>query len=85
MSMTTDRREQDRDKVRLPATLVWGDGLTRVAGVIVEQSTAGARMRLDEDANVAADCYLLYSHRLEPCRVIWQAQRSIGVSFLIPE
>lgn len=83
--MNTDRRDHERDRVRLPATLVWGDGLVRVAGTIVEQSSGGARMRLDEEAEVAADCYLLYSHRLEPCRVVWQAQRSIGVSFLIPE
>ncbi|MBK1793160.1 hypothetical protein JHL21_01440 [Devosia sp. WQ 349] len=71
--------------MRLPATLVWGDGLLRAAGTIIEQSSGGARVRLDEETKVAADCYLLFSHRLEPCRVIWQAQGSIGLSFVLPE
>ena len=76
-----DRRTHPRTATHIPATIVCDDGLRRIPAVVLDQSVAGVRIRMDEEARIAPDCYLLFGNRMEPFRVVWQASRSAGLLF----
>jgi hypothetical protein len=46
------------------------------------ESLLGVRVRLSEEAVIAGECYLLFEHRIEPCRVVSQAPRAAGLLFV---
>lgn len=62
--------------------MVWDNGLSRVDALILDQSPEGAMVRLDRHERIVGDCYILFHHRIEPCRLVWQASQSIGLLFL---
>jgi hypothetical protein len=77
-----DSRKHPRKTARIPVTVVWNGGAARAAGLILDKSETGVRVRLNEAEVIANDCYILFQRRLEPCRVVWQASRSAGLLFL---
>jgi hypothetical protein len=79
--MTTERREHFRHPARIEATVVCNDGLLRIPAIVVDKSEAGVRIRMEHDEKITSDCYLLFDHRIEPFRVVWQASRSAGLIF----
>ena len=79
--MVSERRKHLRVRVDIPATEVWGQGLERVSALILDQSQNGVQVRLDVDERIASECYILFRHRMEPCRLVWQASRSAGLVF----
>jgi hypothetical protein len=76
-----DRRHLPRRPASIDAIVVCNDGLHRIPARVVDRSDAGVRIRLEQDHPIAADCYLLFEHRMEPFRVVWQASRSAGLAF----
>lgn len=50
--------------------------------MIMDHSLQGAMVRLQRDERIVGDCYILFQHRMEPCRLVWQASRSAGLLFL---
>ncbi len=81
MNMSPDRRRSPRIKTQIEATVVCQDGLQRIPATVVDQSSAGVRIRMDDDEAIAQDCYLLFGHRMEPFKVVWRASRSAGLAF----
>jgi hypothetical protein len=78
----TERRRHARRAVQQPALAVLNDGVRRLDATIVDVSISGARIALDEPAEVPDQFYLLVpKHRLQPCRVVWRSERFLGVSY----
>jgi hypothetical protein len=77
-----ERRRHERREVQLPALAVLNDGVRRLDATIVDMSISGARIALDEPADVPDQFYLLMpKHRLQPCRVVWRSAQFLGVSY----
>jgi hypothetical protein len=79
--MFRDRRAADRHAVNTRAIIVWGNDLVRAFGIILDMSETGLRIRLDHEAEISSDGYILFDNRMEPFRVAWQANRSAGLQF----
>lgn len=77
-----DRRKFSRQTIRIDATVVGNDGLVRLPATIIDHSSGGVRIRLNEDKPIPADSYLLFGNRIEPFRVAWQASQSAGLAFI---
>lgn len=77
-----DRRRDVRHVARIEATAVAPDGLSRLPLHLVNRSRSGAMLEL-ADANVLPEQFvLLFAHRSEPCRLVWQQGTLAGVCFL---
>ena len=79
--MNSDRRKSYRRTINAKATLVCNGGLKRLAAYILDISETGVRVRLADYARIAPECYILFEHRMEPCRLVWQSDRSAGLCF----
>lgn len=84
-SMSRERRTATRKVVNTRAIVVWGDDLLRAFAIILDMSETGLRIRLDHEAAIGQEGYILFDHRMEPFRVAWQASRSAGLQFTMPE
>ncbi|WP_160297823.1 PilZ domain-containing protein [Devosia chinhatensis] len=82
--MFRERRTADRKAVNTRAIVVWGDDLMRAFAIILDMSQTGLRIRLDHEAQIETDGYILFDNRMEPFRVAWQASRSAGLQFTMP-
>lgn len=80
--MKNDRRRITRSRANAAAIIVADDGLTRLAALILDRSYAGVQIRLQQDSVIPPNCCILFDHRIEPCRVVWQANRAAGLLFL---
>lgn len=80
--MKNDRRKTARSRAKAAAIIVADDGLTRLSALILDRSHAGVQIRLQQDSVIPTDCCILFDHRIEPCRVIWQASRAAGLLFV---
>lgn len=80
--MSTERRKHRREPVHVPATVVGNGGLSRIPAEIVDRTVAGVRIRMADHEKLGADSYLLFGHRIEPFRVVWQAKDSAGLLFV---
>lgn len=83
--MSRERRAAARKVVNTRAIVVWGDDLLRAFAIILDMSDTGLRIRLDHEATIGAEGYILFDHRMEPFRVAWQASRSAGLQFTMPD
>ncbi len=83
--MYTERRLSPRRAVNLRATVVWGNGLNRSPAMVLDLSETGLRIRLDEEKRIGSDGYILFDHRMEPFRLVWQASRSAGLQLTLPQ
>ena len=84
IGMFSDRRSSDRKAINTRAIVVWGDEAIRAFAIILDLSDTGLRIRLDQDAEIGREGYILFEHRMEPFRVAWQASRSAGLQFTMP-
>lgn len=80
--MKNDRRKNVRSSDNTAATIVADAGLTRLSALILDRSRVGVQIRLQQDSIIPADCCILFDHRIEPCRVVWQASRAAGLMFV---
>ncbi len=83
--MSRERRAATRQVVNTRAIVVWGNDLMRAFAIILDMSDTGLRIRLDHEATIGEEGYILFDHRMEPFRVAWQASRSAGLQFTMPE
>jgi len=79
----SERRKSDRVLTNIPATVVFDDGRARLCASMRNLSATGAKVRLSEPAGLSGEVYMLIpSHRLQPCRLVWQADDEAGLAFL---
>ncbi|MBE7732048.1 PilZ domain-containing protein [Devosia faecipullorum] len=83
--MFLERRTAARIAVNTRAIVVWGNDLCRAFAVILDLSSGGLRIRLDREAEIGEEGYILFDNRMEPFRLVWRASRSAGLQFLMPE
>lgn len=76
-----ERRLRPRDRVRLDATIVLGDGLLRVPAVLRNASAFGAKVELLEEWATPERFYVLFDHRLELCRLVWRKDNFLGLAY----
>lgn len=74
-------RRHPRSRWRTAATLVLSDGLTRLPVRILDASPDGARLELGADIDLPGEFYVLFEHRLEPCRLVWRDGRILGIAY----
>lgn len=79
--MNTELRQSPRRRIQTAVVVVCDGGLARLPALVVDQSETGVRLRLADDKPIQLECYILFGHRIEPCRVVWQASRSAGLAF----
>lgn len=79
--MNSERRKSLRHNVHTKATLVCDGGLRRLTAYIIDLSETGARVRLAQQERITTECYILFEHRMEPCRVVWQSNLAAGLRF----
>ena len=85
MRSHAERRAKTRRLVNLSATVVYDDGLARIPGTIRDVSSVGARLELVSLTNLPKTFYMLLpEHRVQPCSVVWQTDRSLGLAFSLP-
>ena len=75
-----DRRRHQREPVRIFATAVGEDGLTRLPVTITNISRWGARIRHNGFA-MPSRFYMLFGNSLEPCEVNWRRGDEAGLIF----
>ena len=76
-----ERRIRPRDRVRVEATMVLDDGLVRLPAKVRDASPFGARIELSEALTVPERFYVLFGHRLELCRLVWQNGAEMGLVY----
>lgn len=82
-SLSTDRRNSPRRSWRHEAILVCdNEGLVRMPVTVIDQSLGGVGITLSEDTEAPDRCILLLQHRIEPCRLVWQAGRLVGLQYV---
>jgi hypothetical protein len=78
-----ERRHSARFRTNLPATVVIEDGRARFSASMKNLSDTGAKVRLADAASISGEFYMLIpAHRLQPCRLVWQAGDEMGLAFL---
>jgi len=78
--MRMERRRHQREPVKIPATIVEEDGLTRLPVTITNINRWGARIR-HSGAPLPDRFYVLFDNSLEPCQVIWRRGGEVGLIF----
>ncbi len=82
MMVYDDRRRHARQEIRIEATAVGADGLNRLPLCLVNQSRSGAMLEMENASALPEQFVLLFEHRVEPCRLVWQHGTLAGVHFL---
>jgi hypothetical protein len=82
MSLLNDRRRHARHEIRIEATAVAADGLSRLPLRLVNQSRSGAMLELEGANALPRQFVLLFEHRVEPCELVWQRGTLAGVHFV---
>lgn len=82
MEELIERRLYPRKEVQVEGIVVSSDGLTRLAVSVTNLSQSGARLVLTEQANLPPTFTLLFSHAIQPCRLVWRQDDRAGVNFM---
>lgn len=82
MSIHHERRRHARELVRIQGTAVAGDGLVRLPLWVVNQSKSGVMVEFGARQTLPDQFVLLFKHKAEPCRVVWQQGELAGVQFV---
>jgi len=61
--------------------MVLDDGLLRVPAKVRDASAFGARIELPEFLSMPERFYVLFGHRLELCRLVWQNGAEMGLAY----
>ncbi|SMQ85269.1 hypothetical protein SAMN06295905_2546 [Devosia lucknowensis] len=75
-----ERRRHPREPVKILATAVDEDGLTRAPITITNINRWGARIRI-AGTMLPPTFYVLFGNSLEPCEVIWRRGGEVGLIF----
>lgn len=81
MEPIVDRRRHSRNTCRTEATVVLDEGLTRLPTTIVDASPAGARLTVLGKVGLPDEFYMLFGHRIAPCRLIWRDDAAASVAY----
>jgi hypothetical protein len=76
-----ERRQKPRNKVRIEATLVLDDGLLRLPAEVRNASPFGAKLALADVLALPERFYVLFNHRIELCRLVWQTDTELGLVY----
>lgn len=80
--MPVERRQYPRRRAKITATLVVDGGVERAPVSITDISEAGARVQLSAPITVWGELYMLVpDHTLQPCRLVWHQDGTMGLSF----
>lgn len=82
MDSTKDQRMQPREPIAIEGMAVAGEGLVRTPLRLVNLSRSGAMVELADEAALADELVLLFNHRAEPCKLIWQRGPLAGLKFI---
>jgi hypothetical protein len=83
-AMQANRRKSVQRSIAYGATVIAPDGSWSRQCKVVDVSQTGARLALDQAADLPADFVLALSQRGKPirhCRVVWTAENQMGVEF----
>lgn len=80
--MTVERRQYEREQVKLDARVVFGKDNTTIACTIVDRSMRGLRVRLPSGASVPNEFYVLElaTGAIHEATVVWKSYPDIGLS-----
>jgi PilZ domain-containing protein len=87
LAMGTNRRRSVRRRVRQFATIVSRDRTLSLPCLMLDISSGGARLQLNETAEIPDQFDLVLSRSgtvQRYCRVVWREQHLIGVEFTNP-
>jgi hypothetical protein len=78
-----ERRNHDRLRVRMPATIVFGRRSAAVDCVVLDFSAGGACLELKIPLGIPDEFELTIRHSniIHPCLVVWRKPRRLGVAF----
>jgi hypothetical protein len=78
-----ERRNHDRLRVRMPATIAFGRRSAAVDCVVLDFSAGGACLELKIPLGIPDEFELTISHSniIHPCLVVWRKPRRFGVAF----
>lgn len=82
--MSSNRRKSVRRAIGYGATILASDGSWSRKCRIIDISQSGAKLGLDQPADLPQDFLLALSQRARPtrrCRVVWTANDQVGVQF----
>ncbi|HEY0031857.1 MAG TPA: PilZ domain-containing protein [Devosia sp.] len=82
MHMTREQRLHPREPIAIEGTAVAGNGLQRTQLRLVNLSRSGAMVETPGEAALPNELVLLFNHRSEPCRLIWQQGQLAGLQFM---
>jgi hypothetical protein len=81
-----ERRKHERRTVRYPAWIAVSPE-QRANCVLADISEGGARIKVDENANIPDYFVLLFNPKgtpSRPCRVVWRKESYLGLKFEAP-
>jgi hypothetical protein len=61
--------------------VVLDEGLLRLPSSIVDFSPAGARLKLPKNVDLPRKFYVLFDHRIAPCRLVWHDSLTAGIAY----
>jgi len=78
----TEKRRAVRHRVLKGAKIFFNSGNSTISCLVRDQSDAGARLKVDSTLGIP-DTFMLQimAENLQACRVMWRANRELGVSF----
>ena len=82
-----EQRRSVREAVQFPAWIDFGNGTQRRSCTVLDVSDYGARIMLESSAPAPKELWLVLTKggtRRRRCRVVWQSDGQIGVSYLGP-
>ena len=82
MDISKEQRLHPREPIAIEGTAVAGDGLLRTPLRLVNLSRSGAMVELTNPAKLSSELVLLFKHRAEPCKVVWQQGQLAGLQFV---
>jgi PilZ domain-containing protein len=85
--METNRRRSVRRAIGYSARIVASDGSWTRDCRVLDVSQSGAKLAIDQPAELPSDFILALSERgaaMRRCHVVWTAEREIGVKFERP-
>lgn len=87
MKSWIEKRQHQRETLRIAATAVMGDGVIREPVLVVNLSRSGAMVEIPPAIHLPDAFTLLFHHTLEPCSLVWRHAQFAGLRFdtVLPE
>ncbi len=82
MKPIAERRRHRRETYRTHSTVVLDEGLTRLDASMIDRSPGGARIQVATDLGLPPKFYMLFDHKIAPCRLVWRDSLTAGIAYL---